>query len=85
MDAQRARDLSCPAKLAHVVLENCGPLAPTEVAREARLSDEQAAAGVAELVGHGFARPVCGVCSAREDVYELVDGDDRDDGDERRA
>ena len=32
MVAKPARKLSCPAKLARVVLGNCGPLTPTEVA-----------------------------------------------------
>jgi hypothetical protein len=70
-DAQR--DLSCPAKLARVVLENQGPLSPPEVASEARLSEDEARDAVAELADAGLAECVCGVCSTREQVYALVD------------
>jgi hypothetical protein len=67
------RDLSCTAKLARVVLENQGPLSPTEVAAEARLSEADAEDAVSELVDSGIAECVCGVCSTRESVYALVD------------
>lgn len=67
------RDLSCPAKLALVVLDNCGPLSPSEVADEARLSHEEADRAVRTLVEEDLAEPVCGVCGAREQVYALTD------------
>lgn len=66
-------ELSCAAKLARVVLANCGPLAPTEVADEAYISPQRAREGLAELADCGVAEPVCGVCAAREEVFELVE------------
>ena len=71
--SRKHRDLPCPAKLALVVLDNCGPLSPSEVAEEARLSSEEADTALANLVEHGLAEPVCGVRSAREEVYALTD------------
>lgn len=71
MDRERAQDLSCPAKLARVVLENCGPLSASEVAAEARLETNEAAAGLTELAEHDLAQPVCSVRTTREQVYEL--------------
>lgn len=76
MDVERARRLSCSAKLARVVLENCGPLSPSEVAAEAHLSPADAADAVAELVDADLAVPVCGVCDTREQVYELTEDAD---------
>ena len=67
-------ELSCAAKLARVVLANCGPLAPSEVAEEAYITPDRARAGLAELERLGAAEPVCGVCEAREEVFALVDG-----------
>ena len=67
------RELSSAAKLVRVVLENCGPLSPSEVAEEAYLSADAARAGLAELERRGAAEPVCGVRAAREEVYALVD------------
>lgn len=75
MVAKRARTLSCPAKLARVVLGNCGPLTPTEVADEARLSVETAEDALRELVEYDLATPVCGMCHSREEVYELAEED----------
>ncbi len=72
-DADR-RELSSAAKLARVVLANCGPLSPTEVAEEAYVTPERARAGLDELERRGVAEPVCGMCEAREEVYALVDG-----------
>lgn len=66
--------LSPAAKLVRVVLVNCGPLSPSEVADEAYLAPERSAAALAELERHGVAERVCGVCEAREEVYDLVDG-----------
>lgn len=66
-------DLSCTAKLARVVLDNQGPLSPTEIAAEARLSEPSARDGVRELVDRGLAESVCGVCSTREEVYALTE------------
>ena len=74
MDDVEEGKLSCAAKLAHVVLTNCGPLSPSEVAEEAYVSLERARAGLEELEDRGVAEPVCGVCAAREEVYALVDG-----------
>lgn len=67
-------ELSCEAKLVRVVLANCGPLSPTEVADEAYVSPERAHEGLDELERRGVAEPVCGVCEAKEEVYALVDG-----------
>lgn len=71
--SRKHRDLPCPAKLALVVLNNCGPLSPSEVADEARLSRPEADDAVATLVEHDLAEPVCGVRDAREQVYALTD------------
>jgi predicted ArsR family transcriptional regulator len=68
-----SRDLSCTAKLVRVVLDNCGPLSASEVADEARLDVAAAREGLEELEARGHAESVCGVCSTREDVYELRD------------
>jgi len=72
--------LSCAAKLARVVLDNCGPLSPAEVADEGRLSEPQARDALAELADAGLAETVCGLCESREEVYELT-ADDDDAGD----
>lgn len=64
-------DLSCTAKLVRVVLSNCGPLSPSEVAAEACISEADAADALAELVETDRVESVCGVCSTRETVYEL--------------
>lgn len=69
----RRGELSCSAKLARVVLENCGPLSPSEVAAEAYLTPEQAREGIGELADEGLAEPVCGVCADREEVFALTD------------
>ena len=69
-----ARDLSCAAKLAHVVLENQGPLSPAEVANEARLSETDAETAIRELVDEDLVECVCGVCETREEVYALREG-----------
>lgn len=73
MDERRLAELSCAAKLARVVLANCGPLSPTEVAEEAYIGSDRARSGLLELHRRGVAEPVCGVCAAREEVYALVD------------
>ena len=65
--------LSCAAKLARVVLDNCGPLSPAEVAEEARLSEEDASEALAELRDEGLAECVCGLCESKEQVYALAD------------
>lgn len=67
------RDLPCPAKLALVVLDNCGPLSPSEIATEARVSADEAEDALSALAEAGLAEPVCGVCDAREQVYALTD------------
>lgn len=71
------RELSCAAKLARVVLANCGPLSPSEVAAEAYVSPTRARAGLGELEAAGYAEAVCGVCSAREEVYALTEDAER--------
>lgn len=65
--------LSCAAKLARVVLDNCGPLSPPEVADEARLSTPDAEDALAELADAGLAECVCGLCESREQVYALTE------------
>lgn len=65
--------LSCAAKLARVVLDNCGPLSPTEVAEEARLSEADAEDALAELADAGLAECVCGLCESKEQVFALTD------------
>jgi len=65
--------LSCAAKLARVVLDNCGPLSPAEVAEEARLSEDEAREALAELDDAGVVDCVCGLCESRQQVYELAD------------
>ena len=72
MDESNLRELSCAAKIARVVLDNCGPLSPSEVAEEAYLSTDRAREGLAELSSRGLAEPVCGVCEEREEVYALT-------------
>lgn len=71
MGDTNVRELSCAAKLARIVLANCGPLSPSEVAEEAYISSDRAAVGLSELAAEGHAEAVCGVCSAREEVYAL--------------
>jgi predicted ArsR family transcriptional regulator len=66
-------DLSCTAKLVRVVLDNCGPLSASEVAAEARIDADAARAALEELAAADRAESVCGVCTTREDVYELRD------------
>ena len=73
MGDERVRKLTCAAKIAHVVLSNCGPLSPSEVASEAYISVPRAQRGIAELADRGLAEPVCGVCEDREEVYALTD------------
>jgi DNA-binding transcriptional regulator GbsR (MarR family) len=68
-----SESLSCAAKLARVVLDNCGPLAPDEVADEARLSEQEASDALTELEAAGFVDCVCGLCESRQQVYELAD------------
>ena len=70
----RLHELSCAAKLARVVLANCGPLCPSEVADEAYLTPDRARDGLVELADHGLAEPVCGVCAEREEVFALTGG-----------
>jgi hypothetical protein len=68
--------LSCAAKLARVVLDNCGPLSPAEVADEGRLSESQARDALTELDDANLAECVCGLCDSREEVYALTDDGD---------
>ena len=77
MEEAHDGELSCAAKLVHVVLANCGPLCPSEVAEEAFISNSEAEAGLDELQRRGVAKPVCGVCEAKEEVYALVDSPDQ--------
>lgn len=76
MSHGHARELSCSAKIARVVLDNCGPLSPPEVADEAYISEEEARDALEELADGGLARPVCGVCDCKEEVYELTATDE---------
>lgn len=75
------RELSCDAKLARVVLANCGPLSPSEIAQEAYLSTDRARTGLDELADAGLAEPVCGVCKQREEVFALTEAAKQDDED----
>jgi DNA-binding MarR family transcriptional regulator len=72
MDEARLRELSCAAKIVRVVLENRGPLSPSEIAREAYISRERAETGVDDLRAAGLVEPVCGVCDSREEVFALT-------------
>jgi hypothetical protein len=76
MDEARLRNLSCAAKIARIVLENCGPLSPSEIAGEAYISRERAEAGVEDLRESGLVEPVCGVCDDREMVFALTESAD---------
>jgi hypothetical protein len=67
------RDLSCTAKLVHVVLAERGPLSPAEVAAEARLSEAEVNEGIAELVDADLAEAVCGVTETGEEVFALTE------------
>lgn len=67
------RALSCTAKLVHVVLAERGPLSPTEVSSEARLSESEVETGIAELVDAGLAEAVCGVAETGEEVFALTE------------
>lgn len=66
-------DLSCTAKLVHLVLAERGPLAPPEVAEEARLSEPEVREGLEELVDRDIAEAVCGVAETGEEVFALTD------------
>lgn len=72
MEEAVPKGLSCGAKLALVVLANCGPLSPSEIADEAYVSADRALEGLLELDSLGLAEPVCGVCEEREEVYALT-------------
>jgi DNA-binding transcriptional regulator GbsR (MarR family) len=76
MDEARLRDLSCAAKIARVVLENRGPLSPSEIAQEAYISREHAETGIDDLRSAGLVEPVCGVCDSREEVFALIESVD---------
>ncbi|UWG48514.1 Transcriptional regulator containing HTH domain,ArsR family [Halanaeroarchaeum sp. HSR-CO] len=65
--------LSCTGKLARVVLDNRGPLSPSEIAAEANISVPEARKAVEELETTGFAKPVCGLCASQEEVYTLTE------------
>jgi DNA-binding transcriptional regulator GbsR (MarR family) len=64
--------LSCAAKLARVVLDNCGPLSAAEVAEEAHLSESDASDALSELAGADLAECVCGLCESKQRVYALT-------------
>lgn len=66
-------DLSCTAKLVRVVLAERGPLAPNEVATEARLSESEVEEGLSELERAGLAEAVCGVPETGEEVFALTE------------
>ena len=73
--------LSCTGKLARVVLDNRGPLSPSEIADEAHITSPEARKAVAELETVGFVKPVCGLCESQEEVYTLTEaGQDFDSG-----
>ncbi|MFW5896266.1 MAG: MarR family transcriptional regulator [archaeon] len=64
--------LSCTGKLARIVLDNRGPLSPSELAEEAHISAPEARKAVTELEAAGFVEPVCGLCESQEEVYTLT-------------
>ncbi|MFB6094743.1 MAG: MarR family transcriptional regulator [Halanaeroarchaeum sp.] len=71
--------LSCTGKLARVVLDNRGPLSPSEIAAEAHITAGEARKAVEELTAAGYAEPVCGLCESREEVFTLTQaGEDFD-------
>ena len=74
---EHLRELSADAKLARVVLDNCGPLSSPEVAEEAYLSVDRARLALSALVEAGLAEPVCGVCQEKEEVYALTEAGER--------
>lgn len=65
--------LSCTGKLARVVLDNRGPLSPSEIALEGNITVPEARKAVDELESEGFAKPVCGLCASQEEVYTLTE------------
>ena len=65
--------LSCTGKLARVVLDNRGPLSPSEIADEAHITSPEARKAVAELEAADFVEPVCGLCESQEEVYTLTE------------
>lgn len=69
----QSHELSCEAKLARVVLDNRGPLSPTEMAEEARLSADEAVEALREMEGLELVEGVCGLCDSKEEVYALVE------------
>lgn len=66
-------ELSCHAKLVRVVLENKGPLSPSEVAVEGHLNTAEARAALEEMAEMGMAETVCGLRETKEEVYELTE------------
>ena len=76
MDEARLRELSCAAKIVRVVLENRGPLSPSEIAREAYISSERAETGIDDLRSAGLVEPVCGMCDRKEEVFALTEAAD---------
>ena len=65
--------LSCTGKLARVVLDNRGPLTPSEIAAEANISVPEAQEAIDDLVSAGFVEPICGIRGRREEVYTLTE------------
>jgi len=72
MDEAKVSNLTCAAKIVRVVLENRGPLTPSEIADEAYMSAERARTGIEELESAGVVEPVCGMCAAKEEVFALT-------------
>lgn len=76
-------ELSCTGKLVRVVLDNRGPLSPTEIADEANITTDEALTAITELQSAEFVRPVCGLCESQEEVFTLTeDGEAFDPQDE---
>lgn len=71
--------LSCEAKLARVILDNRGPLAPAELAAEGNLSRESARAAIEELQSAGMAQAVCGLRETKEEVVALTEAEAEND------
>lgn len=66
-------ELSCTGKLVRVVLDNRGPLSPTEIADEANIATDEAITAIEQLESADFARPVCGLCESQEEVFTLTE------------
>ncbi|MFB6253010.1 MAG: hypothetical protein ABEI06_00200 [Halobacteriaceae archaeon] len=63
--------LSSQAKLVRVVLDNCGPLSPPEIAQEAHITEQSAKQALRELEDANEVKCVCGMAKSKEEIYAL--------------